>query len=68
MAQKAKTIVATILNCHSLQTTLPLLDDLLSVTVKLESELESVCGVFTTFLECVQKLRDSAVNTQSNGN
>jgi len=47
------------------KTTLPLLDDLLSVTVKLESELESVCSVFTSFLDCVQKLRDSAVNTQS---
>ena len=51
----------------SLQTTLPLLDDLLSVTVKLESELVSVCSVFTAFLDCVQKLRDSAVNTQSTG-
>ena len=34
---------------------------------RLESELLSVASVFTNFLECVQRLRDSAVNTQSNG-
>ena len=34
---------------------------------RLESELLSVASVFTNFLECVQMLRDSAVNTQSNG-
>ena len=26
-----------------------------------------MASVFTNFLECVQRLRDSAVNTQSNG-
>ena len=37
------------------------------MSARLEAELGSVAAVFSSFLECVQKLRDSAVNTQSNG-
>ena len=50
-----------------LQTALPLLDEVAAVSARLEAELGSVAAVFSSFLECVQKLRDSAVNTQSNG-
>ena len=52
---------------HSLQTTLPLLDDLVTVSRKLESEMIVVSDLFGSFLETVQSLRDSAVNTQSTG-
>ena len=37
------------------------------MSARLEAELGSVAAVFSSFLECVQKLRDSAVNTQSSG-
>ena len=50
-----------------MQSTLPLLDELVNVSLKLESELEVVSQVFGCFLESVQSLRDAAVNTQSNG-
>ena len=42
-------------------------EELLSKSAKLETDLLSFTAVFTSFLDTVQKVRDTAVNTQSNG-
>ena len=49
------------------QSSLPVFEELLSKSAKLETDLLSFTAVFTSFLDSVQKVRDTAVNTQSNG-
>ena len=49
------------------QSSLPVFDEVLCASAKLESDLVSFTAVFGTFLDTVQRLRDNAVNTQSNG-
>ena len=49
------------------QSSLPVFEELLGKSAKLETDLLSFTAVFTSFLDTVQKVRDNAVNTQSNG-
>ena len=47
-----------------MQAELPLFDEFLAKTGKLQNQLKSTCLAFTSFLDTFQRIADSASNTK----